>query len=502
MGLRYRRSIRLGKYLKLNIGKSSVGLSAGVRGAHMSVNSKGRKTTSVGIPGTGISYVKASTIGKSGHKASGNPYPVQPQNNFSPTETAALPPPPDGMIRVGKKDYKPEALKKLSTVILVLSVLIIITSFCIMPIGILFLVFGLILFYFGNTYRKVVKAYRSNQTIPIPVSRTDSAADQLTFRTVIHEYNNCSSYPSSFTVFDLETTGLDASTEKIIEIGAIKYREGIESDRFQTFVNPQKPIPQSASNVNHIYDNMVKGAPLINEVLPQFMAFIGSDVLVAHNASFDIKFIQTELSRRIDNEVIDTLALSRRCIKALPNYKLETLKAYLHMDEPSHRAIDDCNVTAKLYLHCKELNPSAEKAPIAQCETEKQPMSELQQQYYDTVISILKESGRNIDQIDYIIRPVYFDIDNMFTVCRFKLNGKLKYWLIDMDSKAFSDVAGDKMEFSPASNKEGLSKTRVFIKSPDDLYKFRDIIIDSFDKSETSKKIYLSPHTMSYEIRL
>ena len=96
----------------------------------------------------------------------------------------------------------------------------------------------------------------------------------------------------TYVVFDLETTGFSSIKDKIIEIGAVKVENGVITDKFSTFVNPKVPIPFEITNLTGITDDMVMEAPDIETILPQFLEFVGDAVLVAHNASFDVSFIE------------------------------------------------------------------------------------------------------------------------------------------------------------------------------------------------------------------
>ena len=162
-------------------------------------------------------------------------------------------------------------------------------------------------------------------------------------------------YLPYYVIFDLETTGISPSYDRIIEISAVKVENHQVTEEFSSLVNPQKPIPMQATIVNGISNSMVASAPTIDEVLPAFLDFIGDNVLIGHNiASFDLKFIYRETERIYgrypDNEYIDTLSLARRCLPELSHHKLTDLSAYYHIPtEGAHRALNDCRMNQKVY---------------------------------------------------------------------------------------------------------------------------------------------------------
>ncbi|MBR1853417.1 MAG: 3'-5' exonuclease [Lachnospiraceae bacterium] len=134
-------------------------------------------------------------------------------------------------------------------------------------------------------------------------------------------------------IFDVQTTGLKPSHDRIIEIAAIKYSNGQPISKFHTYVNPECVIPEDAMTVNGISDEMVKGSPLIGEVISSFDEFIGSSILVAHNLEFDLKFIYYSGSQVLTTKrkYIDTLGQAQRIIKKseeLYGYSLSSLCEY------------------------------------------------------------------------------------------------------------------------------------------------------------------------------
>jgi len=159
-----------------------------------------------------------------------------------------------------------------------------------------------------------------------------------------------------FCVIDLETTGGSSEFDVITEIGAVKYRGGEEVGRFATLVNPGRAIPPFITVLTGISDSMVAGAPPIEATLGSLVDFVGDAVMVAHNARFDLGFINAALVRagreRLMNRVLDTVGLARRLVGAeVDNCKLSTLAASLGLThQPSHRAINDVLATGDL-LH-------------------------------------------------------------------------------------------------------------------------------------------------------
>ena len=162
------------------------------------------------------------------------------------------------------------------------------------------------------------------------------------------------SFPGSYVVFDLETTGFDANTDEIIEFGACKVVNGRIDEIFSTFVKPTKHIPSEITTLTGITDDMVKDAPTINYILPDFYKFCYGSTMVAHNIAFDISFIYAaakKLSFNFDNQLMDTLEMSRKKLPGLKNYKLGTVVQKLNVVlDNAHRAVNDATATAKVFI--------------------------------------------------------------------------------------------------------------------------------------------------------
>ena len=157
---------------------------------------------------------------------------------------------------------------------------------------------------------------------------------------------------TEYCVLDLETTGFSFRTEKITEVGIMKIKNGEVIDSFETFVNPEKPIPYRVVEVTNITDDMVKDAPKIDEVFPKILEFIGDSVLVAHNADFDIGFLKynaSQLGYTLENTYLDTLRLAKELFPNYKKYKLGIIAENLGIKvEVAHRALDDVDTTVKV----------------------------------------------------------------------------------------------------------------------------------------------------------
>ena len=165
----------------------------------------------------------------------------------------------------------------------------------------------------------------------------------------------------TYVVFDLETTGLSITKNRIIEIGAVKVADGKIVERFSTFVNPEVPIPYEIEQLTSIKDADVIGAPTIAQILPEFMAFCEGAVLVAHNADFDTGFIRENCLRYdlpYDFTVVDTVALSRALLHNLKRFKLNQVAKELKVSlDHHHRAVDDAECTAEIFIKlCERLH--------------------------------------------------------------------------------------------------------------------------------------------------
>jgi len=177
--------------------------------------------------------------------------------------------------------------------------------------------------------------------------------------------------PENYVIVDLETTGLNPEVDEIIEIGAIKMIGYEKADIFQAFISNNKPIPHNVSRLTGIDEQMIHeaGKP-ISEVLAKFSEFISDLHVVGHNIDFDKRFLLNSYAKCgynvITNRYVDTLSLSRRLIKGVESYKLNSLAKHLGIEcSRSHRSISDCEATGQLYIKLlKMMDKGSEDAVI------------------------------------------------------------------------------------------------------------------------------------------
>ena len=208
------------------------------------------------------------------------------------------------------------------------------------------------------------------------------------------------SLDQSYVVFDLETTGFSPVVDRIIEIGAVRVEKGQITDRFSTFVNPQIPIPFKIENLTGISDDMVMSAPFIEDVLSDFLEFCEGSVLVAHNAGFDMSFIEQNCERqgmKREFTSADTVAMARFLLPGLNRFKLDTVAKALGVSlDNHHRAVDDAACTAEIFVRfvkmlkdrgIEDLDVLNEKGSFSEDTIRKMPT-------YHAIILATGETGR------------------------------------------------------------------------------------------------------------
>ncbi len=205
-------------------------------------------------------------------------------------------------------------------------------------------------------------------------------------------------FTDEFIVFDIETTGLSPMSCKITEIGAVKICRGEVIERYNTFVNPECSIPEEIVKLTSITDEMVADARKIDEVLPEFFAFIGDRLLIAHNADFDTSFIRVaakNLGLPFENAYLDTVALSRYLNPELKSHKLNLLAEHYKLgDFHHHRACDDAEMLAMIFFGMTEQLEKLDVRKFSDLQNEMSAKADpLQQRTYHQIILVKNQTG-------------------------------------------------------------------------------------------------------------
>ena len=182
-------------------------------------------------------------------------------------------------------------------------------------------------------------------------------------------------YTTDYVLFDLETTGLSTLSDEVVEISALKVKNGFIEEEFSSLVKPSIPISRAASAVNHISNKMVEDSPTFDSVLYDFIKFAGNNILVGHNIqNFDLKFIQRDSLKYfgavLNNDYIDTLRLARIYLPELESHSLGVLATHYHLStEGAHRALADCKINKRVFESLKKEmeNPSDAAKAVKRC---------------------------------------------------------------------------------------------------------------------------------------
>ena len=234
---------------------------------------------------------------------------------------------------------------------------------------------------------------------------------------------------SDYIVFDIETTGLDSSYDEVIEIGAIKVKNNKIVSKFNSLVKPKNEIDEYITELTGITNEMVKDAPTIEEILPDFMNYIGNDILIGHNVNFDINFIYDNLYRNkfdvLTNDFIDTMRISRKLLPELPHHRLIDLAKYFKIDSTNnHRSLKDCEITMNVYENLKEIAL----------------------QKYDNVDefknAFKKHKKEGLRAKDIVSTNTEFDVDNLFYDKYVAITGTLEKMLRKEAMQIIVDLGG------------------------------------------------------------
>lgn len=300
-----------------------------------------------------------------------------------------------------------------------------------------------------------------------------------------------------YIAFDVETTGLSAYTERIVELGAVVFENGAIVNQYSTLVNPGMPISASASQVNHITNDMLRNAPVEAQVYPAFINFLGdalsgSTIICAHNAKFDMDFLCETLKRLGYNgniRYVDTLALSRKHLK-LDNYKQDTVAtSYGIVNQNAHRAVTDAEVCGKILWELLK-NQEAEIEKQAKKQEKAQEAKKLSEEELEicAVIqdAILKRGGNSKWLRFYKNSGGYVDTCNLYSILKFKFASKGKYIIVPSNMKTPTALPVEKCSVSEG----GTNFVRLYFNSPFNIEFLGDYIYSAYKEADKSMQFY------------
>ena len=299
-----------------------------------------------------------------------------------------------------------------------------------------------------------------------------------------------------FIAFDVETTGLNPLTDRIVEVGAILFVNGKPTDSFCTLVNPRVSIPKAASAVNHITNDMIKSAPIEQSVYPQLIDFLGDalagvTIMCAHNARFDFDFLCNTLSRLgfdADIRFVDTLSLSRKYVKGLDDYKQCTVEAYFGLtNNAAHRASTDAENCGKILCGILDTVTAAIEAERKKIEQEMPTKEELAVCAY--IQRVIDVNGGDTHWLRFRKNSSnYVDATCLYTFLKFKFAKKGKYIIVNQ--KAAENVELPKEACTASEG--GTTYFRLYFIKPYDLEPLSQYIFNVYSDCYNSLQSYIS----------
>lgn len=325
----------------------------------------------------------------------------------------------------------------------------------------------------------------------IPVQRGTAISKRVEL-----DSHNENSIRNCYIAFDVETTGLSPISDRIVEIGATIFQNGIVQRVFSSLVNPGISISQSASAVNHITNSMLNSAPSEKEVYSQLVDFLGDAlcggiVMCAHNAKFDFDFLCNTLSRLGFNaniEYIDTLSLSRKYLHGLENYKQSTVENYFGLTNPSsHRAASDAENCGHILYRLLDVASESLEIEKRQLEQSKPNLQELEVCAF--IQNVISQKGGDTTLLRFRKNSSgYVDVCCLYTFLKVKFAKKGAYILIRSNCPATENYVTELCTQSEG----GTDYIRVYFSSPFDLEPLSEYIYKAFFNCYESMEEYAS----------
>lgn len=298
---------------------------------------------------------------------------------------------------------------------------------------------------------------------------------------------------SEFIAVDVETTGMNAYDNRVMELGAVRFRDGKPVDSFSTLVNPRQWIPCDITRLTGITNTMVQDAPSEEKAWTEFAEFLGEamngeTVIVAHNARFDLSFLEASFHRLgipAKLAFMDTLSLSRKYMKGLRNYKLSTVGDVCGFrNKKAHRAVTDAEVCGLIFGRLME---QTRELFAAEAEAAREFDPDEEELLYCAVIQdVLGRGGHSTDWLRfYSSRSGKLSIRLFDPVFEIRKNKKGRYLILPEVTARELDL--DTQACSASENKSG-GLCRYFIQDPACLYVLEDYFCESFEKARQSKE--------------
>lgn len=353
---------------------------------------------------------------------------------------------------------------------------------------------------FGRNKKDKEERIAYQNFMKVNVSTNDTLVLQTEKRGIVSvnkmqiDSTTLSALKQRYIAFDVETTGLSPYNDRIIEVGAVLFENGIPVKRFGTLVNAMVHIPSSASAVNHITNQMVKNAPSEKEVYTNLIAFFGDALqektaICAHNAKFDLDFL-SETFRRLGYDAkiyyIDTLSLSRKLVKGLGNYKQDTVAAHFNLyNSTAHRAESDAEICGNILGRLLEImDEEQEKNRIAM---EKSRPSKDEMEVCAVIQNIIESRNGNTELLGFYKNSSgYVDVYYLYNIIKFKFAKKGRYIIVTKDLKGIENYVKEPCTMSEG----GADFIRLFFNSPLDLELLGDYIFEKYSTIRKSAEEY------------
>ena len=310
-----------------------------------------------------------------------------------------------------------------------------------------------------------------------------------------NENIDISSVKERYIAFDVETTGLSAYSDRIIEIGAVLFEQGRPVKKFGTLVNAGVSIPISASAVNNITNEMLLGAPSEKEVYIDLIDFMGDSldgktVICAHNAKFDMDFLSETFMRlgfNAEIKYIDTLSLSRKLVKGLSNYKQNTVANHFNLiNKKAHRAESDAEICGLILLKLIELMDLEKEKYLLSFEKNRPSEEELE--VCAVIQNIIASRKGSVDLLGFYKNSSgYVDVVYIYNVIKFKFAKKGRYIIVPSNLKNIDTFVSESCTISEG----GADFTRLFFNSPLDIEVLGDYIFEEYQFCRKSGKEFL-----------